>query len=200
MPFLLLFLVSFSPAPREFEANMKLVRKDLESIFKVEELALEAVGVPDSLYNNLLMDYGFIYNLKDTSGSFGYVYVGRVFSCRAGGCTEDGEEQFTSLDEDFEYFDYYIVLGTDLNVLKVKVYNYQATYGQQICSSGWLKQFVGYRGQEKLDYGKDIDAISGATISANAITYGVQETVRYIKLLEPVLYPDTHHASAGVIK
>ena len=38
-----------------------------------------------------------------------------------------------------------------------------------------------------LEYGKNIDSISGATISANAITYNVQESCRYLDLLKPIL-------------
>jgi Na+-translocating ferredoxin:NAD+ oxidoreductase RnfG subunit len=52
---------------------------------------------------------------------------------------------------------------------------------------GWLKQFIGYDGKEKLEYGKNIDSISGATISANAITYNVQESCRYLDLIRPIL-------------
>jgi hypothetical protein len=51
-----------------------------------------------------------------------------------------------------------------------------------------------------MTYGKDIDAISGATISANAITYGVQETVQYMILLKPILFPEAQRVDAGAIK
>ncbi len=200
IPFALCCLVSFSPPIPGFEVNLKSVKKDLGNLFHKEEIELVDIEVPDSLYNSLLLDNGRMYNIKDGLGLLGYVYIGRVFSCRAGGCSEEGVDPGAVLDEDFEYFDYYVILGSGLDVVKVKVYNYQATHGQAICSTGWLKQFIGYDGNEKLSYGKDIDAISGATISANAITYGVQETVQYLKLLEPILFPEAPHVRAGVIK
>jgi hypothetical protein len=48
-------------------------------------------------------------------------------------------------------------------------------------SNGWLSQFVGFSGQEKLVYGKDIQAISGATISANAMNDDIYFTLDCIK-------------------
>jgi len=171
------------------DLNLKLVKKDLAKLYDLEDVELTAIEVPDSLYNSLLLDNGQFFRYQHPSGKPGYIYIGRIYSCRAGGCSVDQEPGYlvNSNDEDFEYFDYYTVFGIDLDVLKVKVYNYQATHGQAICSTGWLKQFIGYDGREKLTYGKDIDAISGATISANAITYAVQESAQYLKLLKTVL-------------
>jgi hypothetical protein len=192
--------MSFSTPISRFEINQKSVKKDLGNFFHKENIELVTIEVPDSLYNSLLLDNGQMYNVKDGQDLLGYVYIGRVFSCRAGGCYEEGLDTVATLDDDFEYFDYYIVLGYDLAVVKVKVFNYQATHGQAICSTGWLKQFIGYDGYEKMTYGKDIDAISGATISANAITYGVQETVQYMILLKPILFPEAQRVDAGAIK
>jgi hypothetical protein len=192
--------MSFSAPISRFEVNQKSVKKDLGNFFHKENIELVAIEVPDSLYNSLLLDNGQMYNVKDGQDLLGYVYIGRVFSCRAGGCYEEGLDTVATPDDDFEYFDYYIVLGYDLAVVKVKVFNYQATHGQAICSTGWLKQFIGYDGYEKMTYGKDIDAISGATISANAITYGVQETVQYMILLKPILFPEAQRVDAGAIK
>ncbi len=92
-----------------------------------------------------------------------------------------------SADDDFEYFDYYIIYDSSLKVEMIRVYNYQATHGHEIAGKGWLKQFIGYTGKTKLELGKNIDSISGATISANAITYSVQESNRYLELLMPIL-------------
>ena len=100
---------------------------------------------------------------------------------------DDAPVDFISIDEDFEYFDYFIIFDETLVVKKIRVFNYQATHGHEVGGNGWLKQFIGYDGQEKLEYGKNIDSISGATISANAITYNVQESCRYLDLLRPIL-------------
>jgi Na+-translocating ferredoxin:NAD+ oxidoreductase RnfG subunit len=105
----------------------------------------------------------------------------------------DEGHEVISADEDFEYFDYYIIFDQALKVEKIRVYNYQATHGHEVGGKGWLKQFIGYKGETKLEYGKNIDSISGATISANAITYNVQESSRYLALLKPILEAANQH-------
>jgi Na+-translocating ferredoxin:NAD+ oxidoreductase RnfG subunit len=60
-------------------------------------------------------------------------------------------------------------------VVQVKVFNYQATHGQEITAKSWLKQFIGYQGQKELKVNKDIDSISGATISTYAITEDINK-------------------------
>lgn len=107
-----------------------------------------------------------------------YAYVGRVISCRQGGCSNP----VLSLNiETPEYFDYLVVFDADPSVQMVKVYNYQATHGQEISVKGWLKQFIGYDGSQSLKVGKDIDAISGATVSVFAINQDIQEKTRLLK-------------------
>lgn len=100
-----------------------------------------------------------------------YIYIGRVNTCRAGGCSSDKEADSHSTSE---YFDYYILYDVNCQVSSVKIYNYQATHGQEIASAGWLKQFTGYDGSYGLTGNKNIDAISGATISVFAISADIE--------------------------
>jgi Na+-translocating ferredoxin:NAD+ oxidoreductase RnfG subunit len=98
----------------------------------------------------------------------GYLHFGKVKTCRAGGCSLPGNS--ASEDFDGEYFEYFILYNADFSVETVKVYNYQASYGHEISARGWLKQFEGFSGKSDLKVGKNIDAISGATVSVIAIT------------------------------
>ncbi len=118
-----------------------------------------------------------VFKVISSDSSVGYVYVGRINSCREGGCSVGAP----NTDSGFEYFDYYLVANSFGEVENVKVYNYQATHGHQVMSKGWLKQFIGFNGQNQLMYGSDIQAISGATISAKAITNSVQEVQKLIQ-------------------
>ena len=171
--------INFNPRP---------LTKDLEKLWEKKEIKLSEIEVPDSLYNDILLDKGKIFQAQSVDADLGYAYVGRIYSCRAGGCgMDDSPVDLVSIDEDFEYFDYFIIFDESLIVKKIRVYNYQATHGHEVGGKGWLKQFIGYDGKEKLEYGKNIDSISGATISANAITYNVQESCRYLDLLRPIL-------------
>jgi hypothetical protein len=47
-------------------------------------------------------------------------------------------------------------------------------------NKGWLRQFIGITGCE-LDYGKDIDAISGATISASSLTIEIRKWCKFLE-------------------
>ena len=102
-----------------------------------------------------------------------YGYMGRQNSCRSGGC-----EQGSSANN-YDYFDYFILFSPEGVVLKVNVYNYQSSHGYQITSRSWLKQFESYKGERTLETGRDVDTISGATVSSNALTKAVSiKTIR----------------------
>lgn len=184
---LLMGLVSFIPNGNDINYNPKPLKKDISKIWETEQVELHTISVPDSLYNDMLLDKGRIYGLSSGIDYLGFAYVGRIYSCRSGGCGMDDNVSMVSIDDDFEYFDYYILFDEALEVEKVRVYNYQATHGHEVGGKGWLKQFIGYKGNSKLEYGKNIDSISGATISANAITYNVMESHRYLDLIKSIL-------------
>lgn len=178
---------SFVSKSQEINFSPKTLKKDIQKIWEVEQVELDEIRVPDSLYNNILLDKGKIYHTASADKNLGFAYIGRIYSCRMGGCSMDEGQDVAHADESFEYFDYYILFNTSLEVEKIRVFNYQATHGHEVSGKGWLKQFIGYKGETKLEYGKNIDSISGATISANAITYNVQESSRYLAFLKPIL-------------
>lgn len=109
-----------------------------------------------------------------------YIYIGRVSTCRAGGCSGSSEPDTRSTSE---FFDYYILYDANCKVRSVKVYNYQATHGQEISATSWLKQFIGYDGSHSLTGNKNIDAISGATISVFAISADVEAKTKRLSRL-----------------
>jgi len=104
-----------------------------------------------------------------------FVYIGRVNACRSGGCLDP------SLIDEFEFFDYFILYDSTYTVQEVKVYNYQASHGQEITSKNWLKQFRKYDGTKKLETGKNIDGISGATTSVEAIVYDIEQKTKLLR-------------------
>jgi|TARA_B100001971_G_C18234794_1_gene566425 hypothetical protein len=120
-----------------------------------------------------------IFSIQSDTSISGYVYVSRVNSCRSGGCSIMPDD----IALEFEYFDYFFITDSIGNVLNVKVYNYQATHGHQVMSKGWLKQFIGFSGKQSLNYGKDIQAISGATISAQTLIHDLEQAEGLIQSL-----------------
>jgi hypothetical protein len=120
-----------------------------------------------------------LYKIVQNNELIGWAYTRRVLSCRNGGC--DGPNSASEVNVSHEYFDYYALLNSQYSILEIKVYNYAATHGQEICSKAWLKQFKGYDGSKNLRYGKDIDAISGATISGIAMTEDIGTAVSMLR-------------------
>lgn len=70
-------------------------------------------------------------------------------------------------------FDYIVLFNPDLSIKKTKVLIYREDHGRQIGSQRWLQQFVGMTVNDTPSYGENIDAISGATISAKSMTKAV---------------------------
>ncbi len=73
----------------------------------------------------------------------------------------------------FEYYDYNVLYSDELKVLGTMVTVYRSTHGAGICQKKWLRQFNGYDGGE-LTLGKEIDAVSGGTLSALSMVEGIQ--------------------------
>lgn len=149
----------------------KKIQRTLKKVFKMEGFEIEQ-------YNEMNQPpTGNFYLLKYNKVLQGYLYVGRVNSCRSGGCSINQEDS----DLSFEFFDYFIITDSNRSIKKVKIYNYQATQGHEVMSFGWLKQFVGYKGEQNLRYGKEIEAISGATISAKALNTDIQYMIKLLQ-------------------
>lgn len=164
--------------PRSLHNNLKKIT-GCENYHK-EELAIQN---PDS-YSII---NGKFFRIACICGNEYYVYLGRVNSCRASGCSID-----RPLGE-FEFFDYFSIYDSSFKVMQVSVYNYEATHGQEITARGWLKQFTGYEQGNYLEVGKNVDAISGATISVNGIVEDVKEKTA-------MLLNMSNNLSHGIIK
>jgi len=107
----------------------------------------------------------------------GYVFIGRVKTCRAGVCSLPDKFR----NDSYEFFDYFILFDSTAKILAVNIFNYEATHGHEITVKSWLKQFVGFDGSNELIVGKNIDAISGATISVHSITLDISSKTKALK-------------------
>ena len=68
-------------------------------------------------------------------------------------------------------------MTTDAAVKNVRVMSYQEQRGQPIARSSFLNQYRGKTSRSPLTVGKDIVAISGATISSRAATFTVKKAI-----------------------
>ncbi len=175
----LFFLACFQcPGQADIEYGHKSVYKAIERKLDVDdpELSKIKLNVPGSSTNQIT---GSFFRIKNIPGQIiGFVYVGRVYSCRAGGCSIGNSENKTHATS--EYFDYFTLYNIVGQIKQVKIINYQATHGHEVTVKGWLKQFNGYSGDSELIVGKNIDGISGATISVHSLTLDVEQRTRFL--------------------
>lgn len=171
---LMLLVALFSQLPdSKIEYNPRSLQKSLEKITGCPEFSKQELIIPKSdSYDDI---NGKFFRISCERGGSFIVYVGRVNSCRASGCSVDNPHG------EFEFFDYYCLYDSTMTVVQVNVFNYEASHGQEITSKGWLRQFIGHNAGKPLQAGKNIDAISGATISVNGIVDDIREKTLIIK-------------------
>ncbi len=162
-------IVTLSVGLLSFQLPKKLqkkVTKEIKTAFDVEEFLLESIQIPDTLNAQLktnISDTNF-YKIISKSNLLGYAFIDKAPSKT-------------------DQFDYLVLFDKDLIIKKAKVLIYREDYGGEIGSKRWLKQFIGKTTKDELIYKKDIIAISGATISANAMTIAVNNLLQTITVL-----------------
>lgn len=173
-----LLLTVFFPT-RGIDYENKLILKEIQKVTGLEIPEWHELSIPEARVNPTPIEGKFFVIAKTRiSDQKKYVYVGRVNSCRQGGCSNGNN---MTNPGNSEYFDYLIIYNSNFVVELVKVHNYQATHGQEMTNKGWLKQFQGYDGSRNLTVGKSIDAIAGATISVQNITADIQQKTQLLK-------------------
>jgi len=174
----------------------RILNKQLAKIWNDASIQQQLIDTKADLELDLFFDGNSLYRLLEKEELQGYLLLRRGFGCKIGGCGDaslQGEGQLCSANGGaYEVFDYALILDTSMTILKVLVVDYPGDYGYEITSKGWLKQFIGYKGKP-IRYGKEIDAISGATISANSITsdiVAVHEMLEYFLIEKNLVVVD----------
>ena len=138
-------------------AAHKKILKTISMLWQGTEVQTSAMTITDSQLQGSPLKFGNIQLnvLKKAGEILGYSYIDKV---------KGKTETFT----------YVVFFKPDLSVKSVQLLDYSEGYGSEIGSSRWLTQFESKANGEKLEFGKDIKNISGATISARAITEGIK--------------------------
>lgn len=78
---------------------------------------------------------------------------------------------------------YLIVFNSTFSVLSVEIIKYREQYGGAVENRDWLEQFNSKNLKSDLELNKDIDGISGATISVKSVIRGVKRLLFLINNL-----------------
>ena len=67
------------------------------------------------------------------------------------------------------------------NIISSQIVKYREQYGGSVKNPQWNEQFIGKNYSSSFEVGKEINSISGATISVNSVTKGIQKLTLLIK-------------------
>jgi hypothetical protein len=169
-----LSLLGFTGDSTTVEFGHRRIDKEISKTFGLKNYQIDEIkSLRQEAMNGEVL--GKYFTVSASGKFYGYMYVGRVFTCPQGGCDETINSSQTS-----EYFDYLLLLNTSSSIQKMAIFNYQATHGQEVCASGWLKQFTGATINSNLKPGKNIDTISGATRSVSSLVSDVSKRVKAV--------------------
>lgn len=76
-----------------------------------------------------------------------------------------------------ETFSYVLYVDQNKEIVGVDVLEYRENYGYEVDYSYFREQFKGTKNPEKIIFGRTIQNISGATISARSLTYAVHDVL-----------------------
>lgn len=81
----------------------------------------------------------------------------------------------------YELIDYAVGFLPDGAVNQVEVMAYRESHGAEIRNLAWRRQFSGRKGPGQIRFGDDIRNISGATLSCQHVTEGVQRLAALVQ-------------------
>lgn len=147
------------------EKLMKKMNKELASYFETTSYQLKQVEVPENFVSNSRETFT-IYKIQGIDKGSYWVYLSQAPSKTA-------------------VFDYLIVFDNTFTITHTKVLIYREEYGGEIGQKRWLSQFEGKKPGDELKYRSNVDAISGATISAMSMTRAVNQFFNHLDQLKP---------------
>ena len=78
---------------------------------------------------------------------------------------------------------YAVFFDSEGKVQKSHIIKYREPIGGEVSNRHWLKQFIGKSSSSGYKIGSDVDGISGATISVNAVTRGIHRSTFVVQYL-----------------
>ena len=73
--------------------------------------------------------------------------------------------------------------NSDCQLIKAHIVKYREDYGYEVGNKRWLNQFIGFGINSDFTIGKNIDGISGATISVNSVARGINRSAIIVEYL-----------------
>lgn len=167
---LLFLLLSFIAFPQDIQDNVNQALKNCfgnNIHFEYQKLRLEQKiknEIEKKVGQKFFSEEIYFYKIFDNKSPIGFTLLDNVYG--------------KSLPITF-------IVMFDLNgkILCSDIIKYREPYGGAVQSKEWNSQFKGKDAQSELIVGKDINGISGATISVNSVTKGIKKLTLLIKFI-----------------
>ena len=98
------------------------------------------------------------------------VYAGSLRAWKA----DDGYFFVDAVIGKHDLITYAVALSADGGVRQVEILEYREAYGGEVRNAHWRGQFIGRRHGDAVQTGRDIQNISGATLSCQHVTDGIR--------------------------
>ena len=148
-----LIFFSFKFSDWEFDKKYRtIIHKSITEIFNSSTYITEELEAFEEAF----------YAIKESEKIVGYFVVAKVPS-------------------KFHQFDYYIIFNAKTDILKIEILQYRENYGAEICSKRWLKKFNHISTSNYAKYNREIDGISGATLSVQSISSHIWDVTEKLK-------------------
>lgn len=131
----------------------------VKTVYPSGTLDFKAIPLQGSKSQNLAVRSEGFYKIYSGDQHLGILYAGQAESMK-------------------NVFDFIVVFDKELTIKRAKVLIYREQHGNQIGTVRWLSQFEGKKAGTALALNKEIDGISGATISATNMTNAVSEVLK----------------------
>ena len=141
-----------------------------EKIIAIRQIFPSAIDITElqisrEAWNAGLPDNAKVSEIKGTSGLLGYCVESKVIS-RSGP------------------FKIRVLLDPQVYVKQASVISYPWIRGRDVRKRAFTSQFEGKGPGDSFQMGKDINAMTGATISSNVMAEGVRDTIKLIELIK----------------
>jgi hypothetical protein len=134
---------------------------------------LKAENKTDKLINSAF------YSIKNGEETvLGIAIISLVNGCVVGGCS-------TKNAQETRYEQFYIlsIYNKEKELCLLSILDYPGEYGYEISAKWWLKEFLGSSLKTHV-YQQNIDAISGATVSAQSLVNKINALNAFVKTME----------------
>lgn len=169
------YTVTDSTTPEYYDIYKSSIHKLIKKRLDIKSFDIEYLKSLDK--NNSFLEKYLIKDLK--SDKRFYLYCGPVVTCDLGGCT--ASKFVKSNTNSKEYFDILIIHDEAKVIKQIKVLNYLSDFGYEVTSKAYLKKFNNHNVCNFSFENSAVDAISGATISSDAIISSIESICDELK-------------------